>query len=367
MGELGAMLAGIDGALSFQDTCGRMRFQNFAHAVLFGATAGKFDEACGLGHVFKQKEVVGRLQNAAATGQSWHGEADLVASDGRTVPLEIHALAVRDPQGRPAGAFWLFHDITARRELERRREQEREYEARMQRLDSLGQMAGALAHDFNTSLTLMLGFLSAARTSGVTPAAAATWLDKAEHTGWLARELTQEMLDFARGAEPVKRPLQLSEVVEQAAQLGVQGSKARLKIELGAGIWRTEADPDQIRQVITNVVRNAAQAMTGPAGVIELRLENHAQVTEGSFPAVRANYVCLTIADNGPGIPPDRRAHIFEPFYTTRERGAGLGLAITYNIVKRHGGFVRVQSEPDAGSKFEIFLPALPADAAGAA
>jgi signal transduction histidine kinase len=281
---------------------------------------------------------------------------DVVTPTGRDISLEVHALAMRDSHGQPAGAFWLFHNISSKRE----QEQQREREDRFERLDSLGQMAGGLAHDFNTYLTVMLGFVSAARANDKLPPEVARRLDQAESTGWRARELTQEMLDFARGAEPAKCPLELATVVEESAQLGVHDStNLRLKVLLASDAWRVEADPRQIRQVITNLVHNAAQALGERTGTIEVRLENQGEVSGGSAPPMPTNYICLTVKDDGPGIPADRLSRIFEPFYTTKARGTGLGLAITHNIVKRHGGFIRVKSELGVGTKFEVFLPAL--------
>jgi signal transduction histidine kinase len=357
--ELGEALAGSDGALSFHDADGCTRFQNTAHAILFGENAEGFDDACRHGRIFKQPEVVAKLISASTAGQSWHGEVDIVTADGRYITLSVRALPMRDSHGYPAGAFWLFHNISSKRELE----QQREREDRFQRLDSLGQMAGGLAHDFNTYLTVMLGFLSAARANDKLPPEVTRRLDQAEHTGWRARELTQEMMDFARGAEPAKCPLHLSSVIGESAQLGIEGSpNLRLKLQLAPDAWRVEADPQQIRQVVTNLVRNAAQALGERTGTIEVRLENQEHVCGGTVPPMATHFVCLTVNDDGPGIPPDRLPRIFEPFYTTKARGTGLGLAITHNIVKRHGGFVRVKSQPGAGTTFEVFLPGLAAE-----
>lgn len=252
-----------------------------------------------------------------------------------------------------------FEKSPAAAPTEQELDQQHEREARLQRLESLGQMAGGLAHDFNTYLTVMLGFLDAARTSGPLPPKIAAWLEQAERTGWRARELTQEMLEFARGSEPTKSPLCLTDVIEESAQMGIQGSKAQLKLHLADNARPAEADARQIRQVITNLVRNAAQALGSCAGTIELQLENRLQVSGGSAPPMPADFVCLTVSDNGPGIAADLLPRIFEPFYTTKSRGTGLGLAITHNIVKRHGGFIRVKSELGVGTSFEVFLPAL--------
>ncbi|MDE3083590.1 MAG: PAS domain-containing protein [Verrucomicrobiota bacterium] len=351
---------GVDGALSFQDAQGRTRFQNTAHAALFGCDSNGFDKSCREGHIFKQSDVPARLVTAAKTGQSWHGEVDVMTAAGRLAPLEIHALAVRDSQSRPAGAFLLFHDISAKREQERMREREE----RLQRLESLGQMAGGLAHDFNTYLTVMLGFLGAAKAHPSLPPEVIARLDEVERTGWRARELTEEMLDFARGTEPDKCPLQLGVLAEEAARVGAQGSTASLKFHLTPEAWRVEADPKQIRQIVTNLVRNAAQALGARPGTITLRLENRSRVTGDSAAPIPTNFLCLTVADDGPGIPADKLPHIFEPFYTTKSRGTGLGLPIAHNIVKRHGGFIRVHSQPGKGTIFEVFLPALVAEKA---
>ncbi len=359
--DLSTAVVNMEGALSFQDATGCTRFQNAAHAALFGENAANFDTACRRGLIFKQTEAAARFSAASTSGQSWHGEVEAMVAGGRAAVLEVHALAVRDPQGRPGGAFLLFHDISTRREIELQRERE----SRFARLESLGQMAGGLAHDFNTYLTVMLGFLDAARAShDALPPKIAGWLEQAERTGWRARELTQEMLDFARGAEPAKSPMNLLDIIEESAQVGIQGSNVRLEFHMAEDLRRTEADARQIRQVITNLVRNAAQALGSRPGTVELRLENRLKVSGGSAPPIPADFICLTVSDDGPGISADRLPRIFEPFYTTKARGTGLGLAITHNIVKRHGGFIRVESQPDAGTTFEVFLPALAAEPA---
>jgi CheY-like chemotaxis protein/two-component sensor histidine kinase len=186
---------------------------------------------------------------------------------------------------------------------------------------------------------------------------AGRWLGEAERGAARARDLTQQLLTFAKGGEPVRCAVQLSDLVKEAAEFALHGSAVRCEFDLAPSLWPAQVDKGQIGQVVQNLVLNAVQAMPR-GGVLKILLRNETLPPGGALPLPPGGYLHLTVRDNGPGIPPDLLPRIFEPYFTTKETGAGLGLATVYSIVKKHEGHVTVESQPGEGTLFRIWLPA---------
>ena len=217
--------------------------------------------------------------------------------------------------------------------------------------------AGGIAHDFNNLLAIVMGNLQLALLDGPTAATGGRWLREAERGTVRARELTQQLLTFAKGGEPVRAAVRLTDVVREAAEFALHGAAVRCEFELAADVLPADADKGQIGQVVQNLVLNAVQAMPG-GGVIRLRLAND-RLAEGTVPSlVAGDYIKLSIADTGAGIAPALLSRIFEPFFTTKELGTGLGLATVYSVVQKHRGHVTVESETGRGTTFHLWLPA---------
>ncbi|QJW94019.1 hybrid sensor histidine kinase/response regulator [Frigoriglobus tundricola] len=252
----------------------------------------------------------------------------------------------------------------ARRELEadlRAREQQQRYERQLvqsQKLESLGVLAGGIAHDFNNLLTGMLGYASLCRMRLPPDDPMSDDLKRIERAAQRAAELCQQMLAYAGRGQFVVRPVDLNALTQEMTQLlaTVLSKKAVLKYNLTAGLPAVQADATQVRQVVMNLITNASDAIGERSGVITL--------TTGLIDAdarylAPGRYVYLEVSDTGCGMTDEVRAKIFDPFYTTKFTGRGLGLAAVLGIVRGHKGAIRVYTQPGRGSTFKVLFPAL--------
>ncbi|MEJ2663885.1 MAG: ATP-binding protein, partial [Spirochaetia bacterium] len=227
-----------------------------------------------------------------------------------------------------------------------------------QKLEAIGVLAAGIAHDFNNLLGGIFGYIDMAN-EAATDRTTSGHLAKALATIDRARGLTQQLLTFAKGGTPVKKLYELSQFIKDAAQFALSGSRISCNFQIPEDLWLCAFDKNQIGQVIDNIVINAQQAMP-EGGTIEVsalnkKIENDTHIT---LPA--GNYVIISIKDHGIGMPKEILGKIYDPFYTTKSSGHGLGLATCYSIINRHGGGIEVESEPGAGSTFHIYLPAKP-------
>ncbi|GAC1466077.1 MAG: hypothetical protein PVSMB11_01490 [Desulfuromonadaceae bacterium] len=227
-----------------------------------------------------------------------------------------------------------------------------------QRLESLGVLAGGIAHDFNNILTAILGNISLARILVGDEHKAAQRLADSEKAVIRASELAQQLLTFARGGEPVKRVVDTLKLIGEAAGFALQGANVKGVIEAESELYPVNADEGQLSQVFNNLLINAKQAM--PAGGIVTVTAKNLKVHSGDrLPLAIGTYVQIDIADQGCGIPPELLGKIFDPYFTTKSSGTGLGLSTVYSIIKRHGGHISVTSEYGNGTVFRLFLPAV--------
>ena len=240
--------------------------------------------------------------------------------------------------------------------------------ARASKLESLGVLAGGIAHDFNNLLTVVMGNLSLAKLDPHLETETTECLRESERAAQRARDLTQQLITFAKGGEPVRAVTVLADVVREATQFALHGSKVRCDFDFAADAWPADVDKGQIGQVVHNIIINAVHAMPA-GGVIRIALRNE-PIAAGVRPALApGRYLRLTVTDSGTGIAPEDLPRIFEPYFTTKPRGNGLGLATVYSIVKRHHGLVEVESTLGQGTTIRIWLPAVaiaPASAAAA-
>ncbi len=231
-------------------------------------------------------------------------------------------------------------------------------------LESLGFLAGGIAHDFNNILAAIMGnvglcLIKLDRDHEIYPLLAA--VDKAAYR---AKDLTQQLLTFAKGGDPIKKLASITEVITGSADFVLRGSAVSCHYDLPPDLWAVEIDQGQMGQVIQNVVINAIQAMPD-GGRIEISCRNlaNADGRESALPA--QDWIRITIHDSGAGIPKAVAEKIFDPYFTTKDKGSGLGLAICHSIVKKHGGVISVASEPGQGATFTILLPAVVGQKAG--
>ncbi|MHC1725622.1 MAG: PAS domain S-box protein [Syntrophobacteraceae bacterium] len=242
------------------------------------------------------------------------------------------------------------------RDLSERKRMESEL-LRVQKLESLGVLAGGIAHDFNNILTAVVGNISLARMYAKDDAKVIRRLEEAENASMRARDLTFQLLTFSRGGTPIKEVVSLAEIVRQTSEFVMRGANAGCCFDLPEDLWQVEADPGQISQVMNNIVINAIQAMPD-GGIIKIMARNMEAGQDLHLPISPGRYVRISVEDSGIGISKEHIPKIFDPYFTTKQDGSGLGLASSYAIVHKHGGYIAVESEPGAGTAFEVYLPA---------
>lgn len=234
-----------------------------------------------------------------------------------------------------------------------------------QRLESIGTLAGGIAHDYNNLLTIIMGKIYMAK-MGISPGEEIFHrLTEAEDTCEKTKELTQQLLSFAEGGEHFRKVVSLERVIMYAAQFAIEGSNVKCRFFISKNLSKARADERQIRKVISNIVMNAGEGMSSE-GVVTIRAEN-VSVSEGdTLPLGTGDYIRISVEDTGRGIPDEILPKIFDPYFTTKEmgsqKGVGLALSLCRSIIKGHGGCIDVESAVGIGTVFHIYLPAAHSD-----
>jgi PAS domain S-box-containing protein len=242
-------------------------------------------------------------------------------------------------------------DITEHKMLEQEQQ-------RLGKLESIGTLAGGIAHDFNNILTGIMGNISLALRSIAPDGKVAERLLEAEKASLRAKDLTHRLLTFARGGAPIKKTISIADLIRESTDLALRGSNTRCEYSLPDKLWTVEADEGQINQVFTNLTINASEAMP-EGGTLHITARNMVNnKRKGPLPLPRGNYVEITVKDQGTGIAKGHLERIFEPYFTTKQKGSGLGLATAYSVIKNHDGHISVSSELGTGTTFTIYLPA---------
>lgn len=255
----------------------------------------------------------------------------------------------------------LINDELEERIIERTTELKQTYKQlyHAQKMESVGILAGGIAHDFNNLLTVILGNISLAKSDIDPEDRVFNVLLEAEDASLRAKDLTQELLTFSKGGEPIKRTISIAKLIKDTVNFTIRGTNVTCKFEIPDNLYNIDGDDVQITQVISNIIINADQAML-EGGTIRVRCENVTISSENENTTLpeNKNFIRISIEDHGTGMPKEQISLIFDPFFTTKEKGSGLGLATAYSIIKKHGGQITVESEVGAGSTFYIYLPA---------
>ncbi len=261
---------------------------------------------------------------------------------------------VASPLKLPSGELQMLVlavDITDRKRAE-------EEALRASKLEALGLLAGGIAHDFNNFLTSILGNISLAKLKLKNHQDIKRLLCLAEEGCVKAKELTYQLLTFAKGGPPVKKPSSAIEIIKDTVSFCLRGSNVKWDLDFEEDLWLVKLDPTQFSQVLTNLVINAKQAMP-QGGTLRILARNY-EIKNWlpGFPLEPGKYIEIVVQDEGEGIPEEYLPKIFDPYFTTKKEGTGLGLAITYAIIKKQGGHIRVESEVGRGTTFFVYLPA---------
>ncbi|MEA3332991.1 MAG: response regulator, partial [Pseudomonadota bacterium] len=296
------------------------------------------------------------LDQAIRQGVILELEDDILlrSRNGQEFKIADSASPIRDENSAIIGGVLVFRDITNRERMQ-------EEVLKLRKLESVGRLAGGIAHDFNNLLTGIMGNIEVAVLRfGSQPKKAQINLEKALKATQRAADLTQKLLTFAKGGEPVKEAAELGEIIKDSAEFSLLGSKIALSLEIPEDFWAAEVDAGQISQVIQNLVINAVHAMP-EGGAISVCGENVdlGSAQTASLPLKPGPYIKISVRDQGCGIAEELREKIFDPFFTTKKEGSGLGLSVIHSIVNKHDGYVDIHSEPGHFTEFSIFLPAL--------
>lgn len=274
----------------------------------------------------------------------------LVSRDSTERIISDSAASIRNKDGDVVGAVLVFRDITEKRKIE-------EEMLNATKLESLGVLAGGIAHDFNNILTAILGNITIARTASESREDIIKRLGEMEKVTLRAKALTQQLLTFSKGGAPIMKKSSIAELLKDSASFLLSGAKVSCRFSISDDLMAVDIDEGQMSQVINNLIINACQAMP-EGGTIEIHASNVTFGKESALPLKEGRYVEIAIVDHGAGIPRKYLPRIFDPYFTTKEGGSGLGLAASYSIIKNHHGHITVESTPGAGTTFYIYLPA---------
>jgi len=245
----------------------------------------------------------------------------------------------------------ILKDITVQKKNE-------EEQVRKSKLESIGVLAGGIAHDFNNILSGINGYTELALHSLADDKEKTIhYLESSKKATRRATDLAQQLLTFAKGGEPIKQDAQVADVIYESADFNLHGSKVRCQYNISDDLWMVNIDNNQISQVIQNIILNAKLAMP-QGGEINIGCQNTVNVLAEGVIKASGRFVKITIEDTGTGMSKEVLASIFDPYFTTRETGSGLGLALSYSIISKHDGYIYADSEPGAGACFTIYLPA---------
>ncbi len=270
----------------------------------------------------------------------------LISKDGTRRSIDDSGAPIKDENGKIIGVVLVFRDVSEKRRIEQEL-------MKADKLNSLGILAGGIAHDFNNILTAILGNIILAKEFTRPGEKIYERLIEAEKASLRAKGLAQQLLTFSSGGAPIKKTMFISELLKESALFALSGSNVQCEFSISNNLWAVEIDEGQINQAINNLIINAIQSMP-EGGRIKLTAEN-VTVSEGEK---KGRYVKISIVDQGIGIPKEHLPKIFEPYFTTKQKGSGLGLAIVYSIIKKHDGYIEVETELGVGTTFKVYLPA---------
>jgi PAS domain S-box-containing protein len=271
----------------------------------------------------------------------------LISKDGREIDIADSGAPIRDNESRITGVVLVFRDVTEKKKLS-------ESMQRAQKLESLGILAGGIAHDFNNMLAGIFGYLELARESAADNKTdqIPRHLGKALAVFDRAKGLTQQLLTFSKGGTPVRKTISIAPLIEHSTTFALSGSNVTCEFHFAEDLWLCDCDENQIGQAIDNIVINGKQAMP-MGGRISVSAVNVCDE-----PGHSGAFVKISIRDQGIGMPKDILPKIFDPFFSTKTTGHGLGLATVFSILQRHDGWIEVESKSGVGTTFHLFIPA---------
>ncbi|MFC1712210.1 ATP-binding protein [Candidatus Poribacteria bacterium] len=355
--RLAVTLRLIDNSVAITDKEGKIVLINEAAEVLTDRPAGEAvgKHFCEVFHLVDEKSREHRsdmMEGILKTGGmiDFDDRMILIARDGTEHLVTYNGLPTYNRDSNIIGAVLVFRDITETRKMEVGL-------LEVEKSESIGILAGGIAHDFNNILAGVIGNISLMKMDMEPEDRNFERLAKAERAALDAKNLTQQLLTFSRGGTPVLETASIAGLLKESASFVLSGSNVRCEFFIPDNLWPVEVDEGQISQVINNLIINADQAMP-EGGIIEVHAENTIPQTRGALPLDGRRCVKISIKDHGTGIPEDSLQKVFAPYFTTKQDGSGLGLAVSQSIIRNHDGHIAVESGVGVGTTFSIYLPA---------
>lgn len=355
--RLAVTLRSIGEGVIATDISGKITMMNKAAERLTGWSMAEAmgKSITGVFHIF-DKKAPDRRQNPVGevlkTSKIVELSGEIVLHDktGREVIISVNTAPIYDRDNQLEGTVLVFRDITEKKRIEAEL-------LKMQKLESIELLAGGIAHDFNNIMTAILGNIDLIKLQSDPQSPNFEKLIAAESAVKRAQALTRQLLTFSRAGTPVKTPVSISELIKETVNFTLSGSNVHCQVLISADLGAVECDPDQISLVFNNILINAQQAMPD-GGTIEVNASN-VEITDQYYHHLEpGQYVKIMIRDHGIGIDEEKLTRIFDPFYTDKPSGSGLGLSTSYSIIKKHNGFITVESQKGEGTTFYIYLPA---------
>jgi two-component system, cell cycle sensor histidine kinase and response regulator CckA len=342
----------IHDAVISTDLEGCITSWNLSAERLFGyAAAEMLGKPFAVLYPLDQPEILtGKVKAVLDQKGLYDLELRLRLKSGNLVYAHLSISPLRDREGGLIGIIAAVRDITERKMVENEL-------IRASKLESVSVLAGGIAHDFNNLLTAILGNIAMASLNADAKAFVVERLAEAEKACHRAQNLTRQLLAFSKGEKPQKDLVSLSDLLQTSVSLVLRSSNVRRHAVLPADLWWVEADAEQINQAVNHLLINADQAMP-QGGAIHILAENVRLSEKSQIPLEPGLYVKVSIQDQGVGISPEHLDKVFDPFFTTKRRGSGLGLSTVYTIMKNHDGHITVESTPQGGATFILYLPA---------
>jgi PAS domain S-box-containing protein len=298
--------------------------------------------------IAKNIELINELMEGVRDSYSF--EKRYLSKKGDMIWGYLNVTALRDVHNKHSQVMTTLVDITERKKME-------EEQIKFEKLESVGILAGGIAHDFNNILTSIIVNIARAKMS---PNFEKLFqiLTEVESACKRAKELTNRLITFSKGGAPVKKLSSVKNHLKDSTIFALRGSNITSDFHIPDDLWPVNVDVGQINQVILNLVINAKQAMEN-GGMIHVQAENISAASQGIYPLPEGDYVKISFKDTGIGISRDQVKKIFDPYFTTKKDGSGLGLSSAYSIIKNHAGHIDVESEVNAGTTFHVYLPAI--------
>ena len=357
--EQASLLDRARDAIVLRDLEERIIYMNQGAERIYGWSA---DEVVGKSvvelDIYPDEETFHQARERLLEDGEWSGELTHLRKDGEAITVEARWTLIHGPQGRPDRILAINTDITQRKHLEAQF-------FRAQRLESIGTLAGGIAHDLNNVLSPILMSIGLLRSELEDPEIQEI-LETIEGSAKRGSEMVRQVLTFARGVEGARIPVRVDRLIQDLGSIARETFPRSIHIDRGIppDLWPVEGDATQLHQVLMNLAVNARDAMPeGGRLVISANNvtidEHYAEMSKRASPGP---YVCIEVADTGTGMSAEVLDRIFDPFFSTKDigEGTGLGLSTVQAILRSHGGFVNVYSEPDRGTTFKLYLPADP-------